>query len=253
MTFLAVMGSLVLIARSDPGNNLHRVAFLAVALAFFAASVDINVDAYRTELLPEKLLGPGVSLHMTAYRLGMVYGGALCLFLADHWSWQLAYLVIAPGADPGRRGHLPGPRSPRAPSCPAPWGRRWWARSRSSCRAGGPWEVLAFILLYKLGDNLCVALNTPVPPGAGLHQDRDRPGQQGGRHGLPDRRGPGGRRDHGQVEPAPVPVDLRDPADGLHDRGTWPCPWWARATCCCWSRWRWRTPSSPWARWPTWP
>ena len=39
VTFLAVMGSLVLIARSDPGNNLHRVAFLAVLLTFFAASV----------------------------------------------------------------------------------------------------------------------------------------------------------------------------------------------------------------------
>lgn len=160
VTFLAVMGSLLLIARSDPGNNLHRVAFLAVALAFFAASVDINVDAYRTELLPEKLLGPGVSLHMTAYRLGMVYGGALCLFLADHWSWPLAYMIMALGLIPGAVATFLAPE-PEGTAVPRSLGEAVVGPFREFLSRKRAWEVLAFILLYKLGDNLCVALNTP--------------------------------------------------------------------------------------------
>jgi PAT family beta-lactamase induction signal transducer AmpG len=160
VTFLAVMGSLALIARSDPGNDLHRVAFLAVALAFFAASVDINVDAYRTELLPEKLLGPGVSLHMTAYKLGMIYGGALCLFLADRWSWPVAYLVMALGLIPGAVATFLAPE-PEGTVVPRSLGEAVAGPFREFLARRRAWEVLAFILLYKLGDNLCVALNTP--------------------------------------------------------------------------------------------
>jgi PAT family beta-lactamase induction signal transducer AmpG len=160
VTFLAVMAALALLAGSDPGHDLRRVGFLAVSLAFFAASVDINVDAYRTELLPEKLLGPGVSLHMTAYRLGMVFGGALALFLADRGSWRFAYLVMALGILPGAVATFLAPE-PEVLGAPRSLGEAVLGPFREFLGRRRALEVLAFIVVYKLGDNLCVALNTP--------------------------------------------------------------------------------------------
>jgi len=158
--FIMVMALLALMSLADPAGNLRLVALLALVLAFFSASVDINVDAYRTEVLPARLLGPGISLHITAYRIGMVYGGALALLLADLMPWRVVYLIMALGLLPGAVGTflapepvgLPAPKTLQE-AVVGPF-KEFLGRRRA-------WEVLAFILLYKLGDNLCTAINTP--------------------------------------------------------------------------------------------
>ncbi|MDR3670520.1 MAG: MFS transporter [Holophaga sp.] len=160
VTFLMLMALLALLARSDPRAHLHVVALVALAVAFFSASADINVDAYRTELLPGKLLGPGTSLHITGYRLGMVFAGALALILADRMPWRTVYLIMALGLLPGAVTTFlaPEPEGLKAPrslreAVVEPF-VEFLRRKRSL-------EVLAFILLYKVGDNLCVSLNLP--------------------------------------------------------------------------------------------
>jgi len=148
------------LAQSDPREHLRTVALLAVAVAFFSASADINVDAYRTELLPSRLAGPGTSLHITGYRLGMVFAGALALILADRMSWRMVYVLMALGLVPGAIATLlaPEPEGSRPPrslreAVVQPF-TEFLRRKRAL-------EVLAFILLYKLGDNLCTSLNVP--------------------------------------------------------------------------------------------
>jgi len=160
LMFAALMAMLAWLACSDPHAHLNRVAILALGIAFFSASADINVDAYRTELLPGKLLGPGTSLHITGYRVGMVVAGALALVLADRMSWRMVYLVMALFLVPGAIATFlaPEPEGARAPrslreAVVEPFAE--FLRRRKSL------EVLAFILLYKLGDNLCTALNVP--------------------------------------------------------------------------------------------
>jgi len=167
LAFIGLMALLAALGGADPREHLRLVALLALGVAFVSASADINVDAYRTELLPGKLLGPGTSLHITGYRLGMVFAGALALVLADRMSWRMVYLVMALGLLPGALATLLAPE----PDCPAaprtlraaavePFGE--FLRRRRSL------EVLAFILLYKLGDNLCTALNVPFLLGLGF-------------------------------------------------------------------------------------
>jgi PAT family beta-lactamase induction signal transducer AmpG len=160
LTFIAIMAGLALLAGSDPGAHLRMVALLALVVAFASASADINVDAYRTELLPGKLMGPGTSLHITGYRLGMVFAGAVALILADRLPWRTVYLIMALGLVPGAVATFlaPEPEGLRAPrtlreAVVEPF-TEFLRRKRSL-------EVLAFILLYKLGDNLCVSLNVP--------------------------------------------------------------------------------------------
>jgi PAT family beta-lactamase induction signal transducer AmpG len=167
LTLAAAMAALALLGQSSPGANLERVALLAVAVAFASASVDINVDAYRTELLPERLLGLGTWLGINSYRLGMVYGGALALFLADRMSWRAVYLVMALGLLPGALASLLAPAPPDlgAPRTIREAATRPFLEFLRRRRA---LELLAFILLYKLGDNLCVALNTVFLLGLGF-------------------------------------------------------------------------------------
>jgi len=160
LTFLAVMVVLVLLGRSDPREHLRMMGALALALCFFAASVDINVDAYRTELLPNRLLGLGISLHNTFFRLGMVCGGGLALFLADRMPWRAVYLIMVLCLLPGALATFLAPE-PETPGAPGTLLEAVVGPFREFLGRKGAWEVLAFILLYKLGDNLCVALNTP--------------------------------------------------------------------------------------------
>jgi PAT family beta-lactamase induction signal transducer AmpG len=157
---LAVMVLLALVGRSDPAFHLERMALVAVLLAFFSASVDINVDAYRTELLPPRQLGPGTSLHITLYRVGMLYAGAFALFLADRIPWQGVYLVMALGLVPGVVAAFLAPE-PRDHGAPRTLREAAVDPFREFLRRKGALEVLAFIVLFKLGDNLCVALNVP--------------------------------------------------------------------------------------------
>ena len=87
----------------QPRLDLWTIAFLATAVAFFAATQDIALDAYRRELLPDPELGLGNAIHVQAYRISSHVPGALALVLADHFPWQTVFVVTAlfmiPGID----------------------------------------------------------------------------------------------------------------------------------------------------------
>ena len=160
LMFLAILALLGCLAQSDPHTHLRGMAMLAVGVAFCSASADINVDAYRTELLPGKLLGPGTSLHITGYRLGMVVAGGLALILADWLPWRVVYLLMALTLLPGIVATCFAPE-PDTPGAPRTLREAVVDPITGFMRRRRALEVLAFILLYKLGDGLCTALNVP--------------------------------------------------------------------------------------------
>ncbi len=79
----------------NPSSQAAALGTAAVLLAFFSASQDIVIDAYRTDSLKEKERGLGVGLTVTGYRIAMLVSGALALILADHIGWHTTYLVMA--------------------------------------------------------------------------------------------------------------------------------------------------------------
>ena len=160
LMFLAILALLGCLAQSDPHTHLRGMAMLAMGVAFCSASADINVDAYRTELLPGKLLGPGTSLHITGYRLGMVVAGGLALILADWLPWRVVYLLMALTLLPGIVATCFAPE-PDTPGAPRTLREAVVDPFTGFMRRRRALEVLAFILLYKLGDGLCTALNVP--------------------------------------------------------------------------------------------
>ena len=53
VTQVSLMASIAALGFLQPALSLWTVAYLAMALAFFSASQDIVLDAYRRELLPD--------------------------------------------------------------------------------------------------------------------------------------------------------------------------------------------------------
>jgi PAT family beta-lactamase induction signal transducer AmpG len=79
----------------DPRRGLQLLAINALFIAFFSATQDIAVDAYRVDALEEREMGAGASLHVLGYRIALLATGGLALILADRMSWPTVYLMMA--------------------------------------------------------------------------------------------------------------------------------------------------------------
>ncbi len=71
--------------------------FVAATLvvAFFGATQDIAVDAYRIEIAPIEAQGALVATYSLGYRIGLLLAGAVALILADHLPWRMVYALMA--------------------------------------------------------------------------------------------------------------------------------------------------------------
>jgi PAT family beta-lactamase induction signal transducer AmpG len=93
-------GMLMLMAGTSPSDATRAFALLAVGLAFFSASQDVVIDAYRTDLLPAQERGLGASLNVMGYRLAMIVSGGVALIWTDPsqgggWTWPEVYRFMA--------------------------------------------------------------------------------------------------------------------------------------------------------------
>ena len=91
---LCVMGGLVAMAALTPAQ-LPWFVVATVLVAFFGATQDIAVDAYRIEIATVEAQGALVATYSFGYRIALIVTGALALIMADHWSWRLIYLAMA--------------------------------------------------------------------------------------------------------------------------------------------------------------
>ncbi len=83
------------LGRTDPVTDLWWTAFAAVLVAFFSATQDIAIDAFRIESLPQEKLGAGAGVVVLGYRIAMFTASAGALYLAAEVGWSTAYAVMA--------------------------------------------------------------------------------------------------------------------------------------------------------------
>ncbi len=148
----------------DPVMNIWSVAYLAAAVAFFSASQDIVLDAYRRELLPEHELGLGNSIHVQAYRLSGLVPGSLAFILADHISWQSVFIIVAAFMLIGIILSLSIKELNNANQAPKTLQQAVVLPFKDFINRKGlksALQILAFLFLYKLGDSMATALQTP--------------------------------------------------------------------------------------------
>ncbi len=164
ITQIALLMSIPLFGMLEPRLDLWTIAWLAAAVAFFSASQDIVLDAYRRELLPDLELGLGNSIHVQAYRVSSLVPGALALVLADHISWQSVFLITALFMLPGIANTLLVAEPARSRNAPKTLTEAVVEPFHEFVTRAGWGEallILGFIFLYNLGASMATALATP--------------------------------------------------------------------------------------------
>jgi PAT family beta-lactamase induction signal transducer AmpG len=92
---LALITAIIFLGMCDPKRHLALMGVLALLVAFFSASQDIVIDAWRVEILPLELQGPGAGMIQTGYRVAMLVSGAGTLVIAARAGWFAAYATMA--------------------------------------------------------------------------------------------------------------------------------------------------------------
>lgn len=158
---LALVLAIVALGYSDPVEHVIMMIVAAVLVAFFSATQDIVIDAYRREDLPDEELGLGSSMYIYGYRLGMLLASGGGLILADHIPFSMVYLIMAACMLPGILTTLLTPEPKADAGAPRTMKEavinplvEYFSRNNAV------W-ILIFILLYKIGDTMASAITTP--------------------------------------------------------------------------------------------
>jgi PAT family beta-lactamase induction signal transducer AmpG len=183
---IALIAALLALGSCDPKRHLGAMAGLALLVAFLSASQDIVIDAWRIEILPLDLQGPGAGTIQTGYRLGMLASGAGALVIAARAGWFAAYASMAALMLLGILVFLFGPQ-PRVRDAALAAEKIEGARARATLRRRlstaviGPfvdfmrrpiWPViLLFVIGYKLGEGMAAVMSTPLYISLGFSLD----------------------------------------------------------------------------------
>jgi PAT family beta-lactamase induction signal transducer AmpG len=164
VTQLLLVASIPLFGQLYPRDDIWAIVYLSTAVAFFSATQDIVLDAFRREILPDPELGLGTSIHVNAYRVSSLVPGALSLILADHLPWSTVYLITALFMLPGLGLTLVAAEPVLRHGRPRNLTEAIVDPFREFIARNG-WRAalltLGFIFLYKLGDSMATALATP--------------------------------------------------------------------------------------------
>ena len=164
ITQIALIALMSLLSFYDPATEISHIIVIVGAIAFFSASQDIVIDAYRRELLPDDELGAGNGFYAQAYRISSFVPGSLAMILAGFYPWSVAHLSIAVFMLVGLVTTLMINETSKAGEEPQTlrsavvepfvefFQRQGWQQAVL---------ILLFIMFYKLGDSMATALETP--------------------------------------------------------------------------------------------
>ncbi len=166
LTQVALVVAIATMGLQKPAQALQLLAINAIAIAFLSATQDIAIDAYRTDVLEEREVGAGVAIWVTGYRIALLLTGALALRWADQFSWSMVYFFMAALIGIGLLSAIwaPEPVSDEASSRPETLVDAVYLPFVDFFQRSGILRgvfILAFIVLYKLGDYLAANMTTP--------------------------------------------------------------------------------------------
>jgi len=95
VTQLALMATIASLGATNPLARPGLTAIFALLVAFWSATQDIVIDAYRVEILEERQYGAGAATIVLGYRIGMLVSGAGALYLATYVDWFVSYATMA--------------------------------------------------------------------------------------------------------------------------------------------------------------
>jgi PAT family beta-lactamase induction signal transducer AmpG len=83
------------VALSDPTQGVARIAVFALGVAFFAATQDIAIDAWRIESASADKQGAMAAAYQIGYRSGLMVASAGALVIAGESGFRVSYMTMA--------------------------------------------------------------------------------------------------------------------------------------------------------------
>jgi len=187
VTQLALMVTIAGLGATKPAAHAGITAVFALMVAFWSATQDIVIDAYRVEILEERQFGAGAATIVLGYRIGMLVSGAGALYLATYVGWSVTYGLMAAFMTVGIVAVLLNPEPKVQKNAESvqqerrlaahleangrPLGKKAQALAWIHGAVISPFAefasrrgwlvILLFILLYKLGDALAGVMGNP--------------------------------------------------------------------------------------------
>jgi PAT family beta-lactamase induction signal transducer AmpG len=163
---LCLAAAIVAMGFTDPSVNAWWTAAAAMVVAFFSASQDIVIDAYRIEILPEEEQGAGAAATQVGYRFGLLAAGAGALAMSDFVSWHAVFIMLAGLVGVGMIAFLIAPEPAVAETGKRQTFGDWIQRSviapfTDFIGRSGWVVILLFVLTYKVGEAISGTMATP--------------------------------------------------------------------------------------------
>ena len=168
---LAAVAGALLLTRVDLSHGYATLLAAAFLFNLVAACQDVATDGLAVRILEPRERGLANGLQVGAYRVGMILGGGLLLWVFARTDWTtmfacmagllaLTLLPVLPLREPPRP-------APDAAASPARVALGWIER----LRVPGMGAFIALIGFYKFGDSMVASLVGPFMRDAGLSKE----------------------------------------------------------------------------------
>lgn len=162
VSLLTLVGlSLTLAFVSDRPHEVGLILALCMAIAFASATFDIAYDAYTVEVLEPEEQGFAVGARAAFYRAAMLVSGGFAITLAAGWGWDRVNLAVGLLYLPFVLVVVYAPEPDVLPEAPKTLGEAVFGPFVGFLGKHRALEILAFVVLYKLSDQLTQALTRP--------------------------------------------------------------------------------------------
>ncbi len=156
-----LLGTLFLAGVGDHPDTPWLALALALAIAMAAASQDIAVDAYAVDVLKKEEQGAAVGARIGLYRLAMLVAGGTAISVAGRYSWPLVCVGLAALYLPMLAITILAPEPKNLPPGPKTLRDAVWQPFLGFLSRHRAVEILAFVILFKFGDNMAQGLLRP--------------------------------------------------------------------------------------------
>jgi PAT family beta-lactamase induction signal transducer AmpG len=144
-----------------PPVSVALIGALSLATAFASATQDIAIDGYAVDVLERDEHGPAVAARAFFGRAGMLVSGGASITLAAMQSWQLVHVLLALCYVPMLFVTWRAPESRVKIDVPPSLRAAVWEPFVAFLAQPRALEILGFVVLFKLTDNLTQALMRP--------------------------------------------------------------------------------------------
>lgn len=95
ISMVGVAFGLIGMASVDPEDSTQLLIIFAFVTAFFSATQDISIDAFRIESAPAEIQGALAAAYQLGYRMALLVAGAGALYISDQVGWNVSYGIMA--------------------------------------------------------------------------------------------------------------------------------------------------------------